>query len=209
MAAGPITRRFPGPGLPWRSGVPAAGSQAPGSWEPLHTRVRPWQEKYQLPEEQGLSIECPRHLCELNRAKGRTEKDAHSNQYRRGGFHKEGEGPSFGDSFPDFSSGRNRAQRSVPGWGADLRLGNRRRSGFLLLSLPGERARQGPVAAATGPCNGKRENYRLLDLRQMCIASAAAISSSRNWGAATEIRPSARSQVVLPLTLNMPCSVTT
>ena len=67
MAAGPITRRFPGPGLPWRSGVPAAGSQAPGSWEPLHTRVRPWQEKYQLPEEQGLSIECPRHLCELNR----------------------------------------------------------------------------------------------------------------------------------------------
>ena len=71
------------------------------------------------------------------------------------------------------------------------------------------RARQGPVAAATGPCNGKRGNYRLLDLRQMCIASAAAISSSRNWGAATEMRPSARSQVVLPLTLNMPCSVTT
>ena len=31
-----------------------------------------------------------------------------------GGFHKEGEGPSFGDSFPDFSSLRNRAQRSVP-----------------------------------------------------------------------------------------------
>ena len=32
----------------------------------------------------------------------------------RGGFHKAGEGPAFGDSFPDFSSGRNRAQRSVP-----------------------------------------------------------------------------------------------
>ena len=36
----------------------------------------------------------------------------------------------------------------------------------------------------------KREIYRLLDLRQMCMASAAAMSSSRNWGAATEIRPS-------------------
>ena len=32
----------------------------------------------------------------------------------RGGFHKAGEGPAFGDSFPDFSSLRNRAQRSVP-----------------------------------------------------------------------------------------------
>ena len=46
----------------------------------------------------------------------------------RGGFHKAGEGPAFGDSFPDFSSGRNRAQRSVPGGGAGLRQGNRRRT---------------------------------------------------------------------------------
>ena len=32
----------------------------------------------------------------------------------RGGFHKAGEGPAFGDSFPNFSSLRNWAQRSVP-----------------------------------------------------------------------------------------------
>ena len=40
----------------------------------------------------------------------------------RGGFHKAGEGPAFGDSFPHFSSGRNGAQRSVPTGGAGLRL---------------------------------------------------------------------------------------
>ena len=33
----------------------------------------------------------------------------------RGGFHKAGEGPAFGDSFPSFSSLRKGAQRSVPG----------------------------------------------------------------------------------------------
>ena len=32
---------------------------------------------------------------------------------KRGGFHKEGEGPSFGDSFVSFSSLRKRPQRSV------------------------------------------------------------------------------------------------
>ena len=51
--------------------------------------------------------------------------------------------------------------------------------------------------------------YRLLERRQMCIFSASAISSSRNWGWAMEIRPSARSQEDLPLTLNLPYSVTT
>ena len=43
----------------------------------------------------------------------------------------------------------------------------------------------------------------------MCIFSAAAISSSRNWGWAMAMRPSARSQVDLPLALNLPYSVTT
>ena len=42
----------------------------------------------------------------------------------------------------------------------------------------------------------------------MRIFSASAISSSRNWGWAKPIRPSARSQVDLPLTLNFPYSVT-
>ena len=36
------TRRFPRPGLPWKSGVATVASQAPGSWEQLLTRVRPW-----------------------------------------------------------------------------------------------------------------------------------------------------------------------
>ena len=41
--AGPMAGRFPRPGLPWRSGVPAAGSRAPDSWEQRHTRVKPWE----------------------------------------------------------------------------------------------------------------------------------------------------------------------
>ena len=44
-AAGSTTRQFPHPGLPWKSGVPAAGSRAPDSWEQRHTRVRPWGQK--------------------------------------------------------------------------------------------------------------------------------------------------------------------
>ena len=42
LAAGPITRRFLCPGLLWRSGVPAAESQASDSWEQRHSRIRPW-----------------------------------------------------------------------------------------------------------------------------------------------------------------------
>lgn len=78
------------------------------------------------------------------------------------------------------------------------------------LPLPRGRGKTRACCRCNRPLNWKTgETYRLLDLRQMCMASAAAMSSSRNWGAATEIRPSARSQVVLPLTLNIPCSVTT
>ena len=40
---GPIARWFPRPGLPWPSGVPAAGSLASGRWEQRLTRVRPWR----------------------------------------------------------------------------------------------------------------------------------------------------------------------
>ena len=42
-AAGPMARWFPPPGLLWKSGVPAAGSQATDSWEQRPTRVRPWE----------------------------------------------------------------------------------------------------------------------------------------------------------------------
>ena len=57
-AAGPIARWFPRPGLLWRSGVATAGSLALGSWEQLHTKVRPWQETYHHTEEQAYAIEC-------------------------------------------------------------------------------------------------------------------------------------------------------
>ena len=137
-AAGPIIRWFPPPGLPWKSGVSAAGNQAPVSWKQRLTRVRPWQKKYQLPKEQAYSIECPCYLCDPTRLWAETRR-TQGNPVPRGGFHKAGEGPAFGDSFPDFSSGRNRAQRSVPGWGAGLRLRNGRRAKpfFLPLTKPG------------------------------------------------------------------------
>ena len=50
----------------------------------------------------------------------------------RGGFHKAGEGPAFGDSFPHFSSGRNGAQRSASplARGATLHQRNGRRTIF-------------------------------------------------------------------------------
>ena len=64
-------------------------------------------------EEQARFTECLRHLCDRNQSRAETRR-THGLPVPRGGFHKAGEGPAFGDSFPDFSSGRNRAQRSVP-----------------------------------------------------------------------------------------------
>ena len=86
-------------------------------------------------EEQARFTECLRHLCDPIRPRAETRR-TQAHPVPRGGFHKAGEGPAFGDSFPDFSSGRNRAQRSVParlaslmpGWldGQSLRHGLRR-----------------------------------------------------------------------------------
>ena len=70
-------------------------------------------------EEQARFTECLRHLCDPIRPRAETRR-TQAHPVPRGGFHKAGEGPAFGDSFPDFSSGRNRAQRSVPGWLAGL-----------------------------------------------------------------------------------------
>ena len=40
-AAGPMARQFPRPGLPWHSGVPAAGSQTPGACQiPASIEIR-------------------------------------------------------------------------------------------------------------------------------------------------------------------------
>ena len=104
-AAGPMAGWFPRPGLPWRSGVPAAGSQASGSWEQRLTRVRPWQSKYNVPEKQARSVEFPCHLCDPTGPRAETRR-TQGHPVPRGGFHKAGEGPAFGDSFPSFSSWR-------------------------------------------------------------------------------------------------------
>ena len=51
-------------------------------------------------------------------------------------------------------------------------------------------------------------SYRLFDRRQMPCASAAATNSSRKSGCATETSISARSQVLRPIRLTLPYSVT-
>ena len=138
-AAGPIARWVPQPGLPWPSGVPAAesfcrtillrcgrGRGLPGPWLPWHCpgkfgRGKPLPYAHQSKKcgnFQGLFVSSP----------SRTALTRHP--VPRGGFHKAGEGPAFGDSFPSFSSLRKGAQRSVPGGGAGLRLRNRRRTDF-------------------------------------------------------------------------------
>ena len=125
LVTGPITGWFPPPGLPWPSGVSAAGSQASGNWEQLHTWVRPWYEKHSVSKKQALSVEFSRHLCDLTgpRAEigGRIRLSV-----PQGGFHKAGEGPAFGGSLVTFCPIRKSPQRSVPGRGAGLRQGNRR-----------------------------------------------------------------------------------
>ena len=106
--AGPTARWFSQPGLPWRSGVPAAGNQAAERWKQQLTRVRPWREKHSFAEKQVHSVALPCYLCDPT--KPRAEKRRTQGlPVPRGGFHKAGEGPAFGDSFPNFSSGRNRA----------------------------------------------------------------------------------------------------
>ena len=59
------------------------------------------------------SVEIPCHLCDPTGPRAE-QRRLHTHPVPRGGFHKAGEGPAFGDSFPNFSSLRNWAQRSVP-----------------------------------------------------------------------------------------------
>ena len=122
LASWPYGWGFPRPGLPWRSGVPAAGSQASGSWEQRLTRVRPWQSKYNVPEKQARSVEFPCHLCDPTGPRAETRR-TQGHPVPRGGFHKAGDGPAFGDSFPSFSTLRKGAQRSVPSRLASRNLG--------------------------------------------------------------------------------------
>ena len=63
-ATGPMAGWFPRPGLPWGSGVPAAGSLASDRWEQRLTRVRPWQSKYNFPKKLALPMGFPCRLCD-------------------------------------------------------------------------------------------------------------------------------------------------
>ncbi len=106
---------FPPPGarlpIAGNSGTPGKG---PGDRSTLNREV-------------NTNHRTTSHLCDPTGPRAEKRK-TQGHPVPRGGFHKAGEGPAFGDSFPDFSSGRNRAQRSVPGGGAGLCQENRRRT---------------------------------------------------------------------------------
>ena len=110
-------------------------SQRPEAWLPAagmpHTRARPWKESHRLTERGALPIDLPGHPCDPTGPRAENRR-TQGHLVPRGGFHKAGEGPAFGDSFPDFSSGRNRAQRSVPGGGAGFCRGTWRSKFFFL-----------------------------------------------------------------------------
>ena len=59
-AAGPMARQFPRPGLPWHSGVPAAGSQTPGACQiPASIEIRAAMRHTLLLHSSLLPIPCP------------------------------------------------------------------------------------------------------------------------------------------------------
>ena len=58
---------------------------------------------------------CLHHLCDPTAARAETRR-LQGQQVPRGGFHKAGEGPAFGDSFVSFSSGRKTPCGANPGW---------------------------------------------------------------------------------------------
>ena len=87
MAAGPMAGCFPHPGLPWRSGVPAAGNsgtpgKGPGGRNTTYKEV-------------GTPVESPIHLCDMNSSRAETRR-TQGHPVPRGGFHKAGEDPAFG-----------------------------------------------------------------------------------------------------------------
>ena len=98
-ATGPITRWFLCPGLPWRSGVAAAGSQPPISWEQRLTRERPWQQKDTLAEKKIQSIE--RHVIYVTQPnQGPNREGRRDTQYRGVDSTRRGKAPPlavFGD----------------------------------------------------------------------------------------------------------------
>ena len=130
--AGPTAGRFPYPGLPWKSSVPAAenfcrtillhcgrGRGLPGPWLPWHCpgkfgRGKPLPYAHQSKKcgnFQGLFVSSP----------SRTALTRHP--VPRGGFHKAGEGPAFGGLWFLSGSRKEPPAGSVPTRLASLRLG--------------------------------------------------------------------------------------
>ena len=104
--------------------LPPPGARPSAAGTSCFTRVRPWGEKHTPAEEQALPIELPCHLCDPTGPRAEDHPDAGATSYRRGGFHKEGEGPSFGGSLVTFCPIRKSPQRSAspPGWQACTRI---------------------------------------------------------------------------------------
>ena len=123
-ATGPMAGWFPCPGLPWRSGVSAAGSQPPISWEQRLTRERPWQQKDTLAEKKIQAIE--RHVIYVTQPnQGPNREERRDTQYRGVDSTRRGKAPPLA-VFGDFL-----AAESYPSGGdADLRLGSWRTSMF-------------------------------------------------------------------------------
>ena len=82
-ATGPMAGWFPRPGLPWGSGVPAAGSLASDRWEQRLTRVRPWQSKYNFPKKLALPMGFPCRLCDPTGGVGLYPRNRRSRGYQK------------------------------------------------------------------------------------------------------------------------------
>ena len=127
LATGPMAGWFPCPGLPWRSGVSAAGSQPPISWEQRLTRERPWQQKDTLAEKKIQAIE--RHVIYVTQPnQGPNREGRRDTQYRGVDSTRRGR-PRLWRSLVTFWRQKvTPAER--PCQGADLRLGHGRASMF-------------------------------------------------------------------------------
>ena len=116
-ATGPMAGRFPCPGLPWCSGVPAAGSQPPISWEQRLTRERPWQQKDTLAEKKIQAIE--RHVIYVTQPnQGPNREERRDTQYRGVDSTRRGKAPPLA-VFGDFLAAESYPSgASPPGWQA-------------------------------------------------------------------------------------------
>ena len=123
-AAGPMARWFPPPGLLWKSGVPAAGGQAPDSW---HQGKALAIEACTI---RGVNTNCrtASHLCDPTQDQGRNQEDAGASS--TAGWIPQGGGrPRLWWVFGDFLPSQKVTLRSTPGCKACI--WKNRRTGYL------------------------------------------------------------------------------